>query len=923
MFVTGGGQVLHVHSHYSLRTGRLSVAALAEQAAAAGRGALALADRDALWGLPELRAECGRRGLQAIPGVTLTVVGALGERDELVLFARGPEGYRSLCRAVTAAHLEAVGAAGPGLPVERLPEFGAGLLAWAGPRSEPGRLLAAGRAAEAARAAAGLAGAFPGAAYGAAAGLPDLSLPALAERCRPAFPDRRPRFPRFPAPGRVTEASYLCHLARQGLADLGLGGRPGYGARLEHELDVICRLGMAGYFLVLWDLVRFARAQNIPVGPGRGSAVGSLAVYCLGITAVDPLAAGLYFERFLNPERADFPDVDLDICSRGRPRLIEYLFRRWGHGAVAHCGLLSTLGPRGAVRAAGRLLGTDPALVDTVARVLPGSYGSLERALAELPELQALGAGREPLRSLFREALALAGRPWNVTVHAAGVVIGPGPLPELVPLMRAGGGEVITQYPADALEELGLIKIDLLGLRNLTVIADVQAQVPGLRLEEMPPTDPGTYAMLAAGEAIGTFQLDSPGMRRLLRQVHPERFDDLVALLAMYRPGPFQAGAVAQYVARRQGRAPVEWPHPALQGALADTYGVLLYQEQVMLAARDAAGLSPGEADSLRRALARGEQAAAAWHERFVAGARTRGLALAEAEAVWHWLTAHAGYTFNKAHTTAYALVAYWTAYLKAHYPAHYFAALLATEIGYFGPGVYAQEARKRGVEVLPADVNRSGLTYQVEGERAIRIGLLQVKGVGPAAAAAVLTERAAGGPFAGPADLAGRLARHGVPRSAAVALAAAGTVPGAAAAEPARQLTLGDFGLPGAAPAGDAPGAPPPAPALGRLAPDLSARLRQWGATPAAAMAGLPAGTDVLCGGVMVGARRRPARGGVGLTILVQDDTGLVEVLVPPAVYRRDLQEIDPDGLAVRGRTLGGGEARVQAGAIRAATTR
>ncbi len=799
--------MLYAQSHYSLRRGHLSVAALAEQAAAAGSQALALADWNALWGLPRLQAEARRLGLQPVSGVTLTLVGALGERDELVLFADGPEGYRSLSRAVTTAHLEPAGGKGPGLAVERLPEFRVGLVAWAGPRSAAARLMATGRSAEAARAVAGLSELFPDAAFGPAAGLPDLTLPALAERCRPAFPDARPRFPRFPAPGRVSEAAYLCHLARTGLADLGLQNRPGYQARLEHELDVICQLGMAGYFLVLWDLVRFARAQNVPVGPGRGSAVGSLAVYCLGITAIDPVSAGLYFERFLNPERADFPDVDLDLCSRGRPQVLEYLYRRWGNQAVAQCGLLSTLGPRGAVREAGRLLGTDPAVVNQVARLLPGHRGggadSLAQCLRERPELQALHPDREPLRSLVAEAAILEGRPWNVTVHAAGVVIGPGSLPDLVPLMRTGGGEVVTQYQAEDLAGLGLIKLDLLGLRNLTVIAEVQARVTGLKLEEMEPADPATYALLAAGEAIGAFQLDSPGMRQLLRQVKPERFTDLVALLAMYRPGPMQAGAVTHYVARRRGKAPVEVPHPALADALSDTYGVLLYQEQVMLVARDVAGFSPGEADSLRRALGRSDHAAAVWQTRFVEGARRQGLALAEADTVWRWLATHAGYTFNRAHTTAYALVAYWTAYLKAHYPAPYFAALLAAEVGGLGPAAYMREAARRGVALLPPDVNHSDLTYQVEGDRAIRAGLLQVKGIGPATARAIVTERAAGGPFSSPVDLADRLARQGIARPLATALVRAGAISGTAAVTGAgtHQLTLAGLELPGGPP--------------------------------------------------------------------------------------------------------------------------
>lgn len=980
-----GPDLLILQSHYSLREGTRPVADLVAQAAGAGARGVVLADRNSLRGVPELVRAARQHGLVALPGTLLTVVGPLGDRDELTLVATSPEGYRNLCRAVTEAHLgpgwAEAGSPGPGaaaagppepgaatppaagdprrlgalpppgtapaLMVEGLSRYARGILALAGPRSEPGRLWLTGRREAAREAAARLQETFAG----AVAGLPEKENPlvgvvpaldahGLLAAYQPAFPEARPRFPRFPAPDGMTGEAYLARLAREGLAGRGLAHKPGYQERLAHELAVISRLGLAGYFLVIWDLVRHARAEGIAVGPGRGSAVGSLAAYALGITGVDPVAAGLYFERFLNPERADLPDIDLDICSRERPRLLTYLRRRWGETAVAQCGLVTTLGARGAIREAGRQLGLEPRLVDAVARLFPHSRspGGIDAALRELPELRRIETTAEPFQGLLERARELEGRPWNVSVHAAGVVIGLGPLPDLVPLMRAGGGEIITQYPAEELEGLGLIKIDLLGLRNLTVIADLEHSLPGLDLAGQPPDDPATYRMLAAGDGIGVFQLDSPGMRRLLRQLQPERFSDLVALLALYRPGPFQAGAVAQFIRRRRGEEPVTYPHPVLREALADTYGVLVYQEQVMAIARDAAGFSLGEADDLRRALGRGPRAAAAWQERFLAGARGQGLAPRAAGAIWRYLLDHAGYSFNKAHTTAYALLAYRTAYLKAHHPARYFAALLAVESGYYAPGVYIQEAGRYGVKLLPPDPNRSGLTYQFEPPAAIRTGLLQVPGVGPAAALAILAERESRGPFAGPIDLAQRLAGRGVARGVVRALLAAcpaasgpeakapasgAPAPGAAAkGKPAsgfrreagtgsRQLTLADFGLPG-----EVPPPPPPPPA-----PPGPEKLLHREASSAAAMAALPPGSRVVAGGIIISARRRPDQGGVGLTLLLQDQTGLIEVLVPPAVYERDLIHLDPAGVAVSGRTIGSGEARLIADRIQAVT--
>ncbi|MDB4896713.1 MAG: DNA-directed polymerase PolC, partial [Firmicutes bacterium] len=715
-------------------------------------------------------------------------------------------------------------------------------------------------------------------------------------------------------------------LAREDLA-ARYGAEAPY-EQLAKELTVIGDRGQAGYFLALADLVSFARREGIPVGPGRGSAVGSLTAYALGITAIDPVAHRLYFERFLNPERPDLPDIDIDVCSRGRARLIAYLRERHGADRVAHAGVLATLGARGAVREAGRRLGSPREVVDRVAGALP-HHGTIDEAVARLPEFQYIDTAREPVRSLLLAARELEGRPWHPSVHAAGVIIAPEPLADLVPLEVAAGGEVITQYSADELEELGLVKIDILGLRNLTVIAAASAE-GGIDPERLPLDDPETFRLLASGETIGVFQLDSPGIRNLLRQVRPERMDDLIAVLSLYRPGPFEAGAVAMFTRRRRGIERVTHLHPALAPILDETYGVLLYQEQAMRIAHEVAGMSLADADQLRRSLGKGD--ASRYRERFLRGCGDRGIPPGIAVQIFGLLERFCGYSFNKAHTAAYALVCYQTAYLKAHAPAPYFAALLAHESGYFGPGVYSGEAERLGVRLLPADVNRSQATYATQGADAIRAGLIQVKDVGPGAVAAILSARAVG-PFLGVADFCARVSpRHCRPRTVEALLEAGafdglpGAVEGRASREAvvasvkagrplaehrARgQLTLFDLGLALGVAAG-----PEGAPVAN---PEPPAHVP----TRAPTVAATPHGSAVRLAGPIITARRRSAAGGrIGLTLLLQVGPEQVEVLVPPAIYARDLLAIDPAGITVEGRVQRRGVSmQVVAAAIRSA---
>lgn len=741
----------------------------------------------------------------------------------------------------------------------------------------------------------------------------------IAERCsNPLPPPRSAPLPIYQS--RSGDPEMLRRLALAGLSRRYPAVTSPLAERLLSELQVIQAMGLAGYFLVLWDAAQWCRFSGIPVGPGRGSAAGSLTCYCLGITQVDPVRHNLYFERFLNPDRADLPDVDLDLCSRRRGEVLRYLARRYGRQHLAQAGVICTLGARGAVREAARLLGADSALSHQIAALLPRTSGpgGIARAVTGLPEFKRIDLNRQPVQLLLETAARVEGLPTHASVHSAGVVVSPTPLTEFTPLDRGASGEVITQCQPEDLEEVGLIKVDLLGLRNLTVLRDAVEMAasgggPELDLDALPEDDPATFAMLQKGESIGCFQLDSPGMRRMLQRVQPRNLEDLSAVLSLYRPGPWEAGAVEAFIRRRAGQAPPPRSHPRLEPILAETHGVPVYQEQVMRAAVEIAGFDLGEADRLRRALARGGRLAEGCRRRFVEGAGKRGIRTAQAEQIFDALARFSGYSFNKAHTVGYAMIALQTAYLKVHRPAAYFAALLASEGGYYGPEVYIREAKRMGIDLFEPHVNRSGPTYAPEGN-AIRTGLRQVPGIGPAAAAAIVAERLKMGCYRSRDELA-RRAR--LSRPALNALARAGALEGLGAG--IRQLGLfdGPVSLPDlmekerAAAFPSTPASPANAP------PSL---IRQ-GLRSSAQLTTAPPGARVLASGTMVSARRRPDREGrAALHLLLQDAAGMVEVLVPAEIYERDLLEIDPRGVAVWGKLLLNGAApRLVAIAIRA----
>lgn len=743
----------------------------------------------------------------------------------------------------------------------------------------------------------------------------------IAERCTNALPQAGSVLPpTYKTPDE--DPRLVRELAFHGLAQHYPTVTPALSERLQRELILIQQMGLSGYFLILWDLIRWCKGRGIAVGPGRGSAVGSLTCYCLGITSVDPVRHNLYFERFLNPQRKDLPDVDIDLCSRRRPEALDYIARRYGPDHLAQVGVLSTLGARGALREAGRVLGADPALTQKLAAILPRSrgIGGIRNALASLPEFKRLDLESKPVDDILTTATFLEGMPTHMSIHAAGLVISPGPLSQFTPVELGGNGEIITQLQPDDLEALGLIKIDLLGLRNLTIIQDTVEMVtarggPQLDPDAIPEDDPRTFEMLQKGESLGCFQLDSPGMRRLLYQVGPTCYEDLMAIISLYRPGPWEAGAVDAFVRRRQGKEPMPAMHTRLKPILEETYGMLLYQEQVMRAAVEIAGFTLAEADGLRRALGRGGSLAESYRPLFVAGAQGQGISPGEAEGIFNMLLGFSGYSFNKAHTVSYARITLQTAYLKAHCPTEYFAALLASNGGYYGSGVYAREAQRLKIPLLDPHINFSGFTFAPEGT-AIRIGLLQVKGVGPASAAAIVQERKRRGHFSSLDDLRRQVR---LSNAALDGLSRAGALEGLPVSP--RQLNLFDAGLTHAGlihaheqAENQSPDSPhrPDGPRHGILnlgpqpSPNLQRRLERWGVLTASQLQGGRPGAQVLFSGTMVSSRRRTNnRGEAALEMLLQDSTGFVELTVPAPVYERDVLEIDPSGVVVRGKLL------------------
>ena len=601
----------------------------------------------------------------------------------------------------------------------------------------------------------------------------------IAARCNLEMEFGKANYPEYDPPDGTTREGYLRRLCFEGLRQRygeRVDAEPDLTRRLEYELSVIEKTGFVSYFLIVWDFIHFARKSGIPVGPGRGSAAGSIIAYSLAITDVDPLAYGLIFERFLNPERVSPPDIDIDFCVVRRGEVIDYVRKKYGERAVSQIVTFGTLGAKSVVRDVGRVMGMSYGDADRIAKLIPtqplgltlNGYqendGTQKPGAIDLnPDLKRAVETEPGTRQLWELASLLEGLSRNSGIHAAGIVIGNGDLSDQIPLFRGNDGEVVTQYAMGPLTDLGLLKMDFLGLKNLTVIAEaqrlIQEREPEFDLEQVPMDDQEAFDVLNRGETIGVFQVEGGGITGCCKKFDVRSIHDIIALIALYRPGPMQF--IDDYIARKKGQRKISYAHPLLETVCADTYGILVYQEQVQSAANVLAGYSLGQADLLRRAMGKKDREKMAKERAsFVEGCgRVNKIPESQANAIFDFLEKFAEYGFNKSHSAAYAIVCYRTAYLKAHYPVEFLSALLSNEINNTDKiSVLVGECRRMGIEIRPPDVNQSDLKFAPEGERAIRYGLAAIKNVGEGAMAVALVERKRGGPFASLEDFAARL---------------------------------------------------------------------------------------------------------------------------------------------------------------------
>ncbi len=589
----------------------------------------------------------------------------------------------------------------------------------------------------------------------------------IAQRCHVKLEKVKDPFPRFEVPREHTIDSYFEYVAREGfekrrprLEALRNQGRlkhdlSEYAERLDFEIRMIQQMKFSGYLLIVWDFIRFAKLKGIPVGPGRGSAAGSLASYAMEITDVDPLEYGLLFERFLNPERISMPDIDIDFCTNRRGEVIQYVTEKYGREQVAQIITFGTLAAKAAIKDVGRVLDMSFAEVDRISKLVPRQLNiKLEQAIEDA-ELKAVAAREPRVKEVLDVSMKLEGVARNAGMHAAGVVISSVPLRELVPLCITNKTEIVTQYDMVGLEKLGLLKMDFLGLTTLTIIQEALKLIEQYRgekivIEDLPLDDAQTYEKIfSTGFTSGVFQFESPGMQDILRRYQPNRIEDLCALNALYRPGPIQGGMIPDFIDRKHGRKPIVYDLPELKEILEETYGVILYQEQVMQISNKLAGYSLGDADILRRAMGKKKaDEMAKQRERFIQGATERGLPAKKVAKIFDLMEQFAGYGFNKSHSAAYAYLAYVTAYLKAHYAVEFMSALLTSEAGSMDKVVkYINECREMGIPVLAPDVNQSDLNF-TPAETSIRFGLGGIKNVGQGAVEAIVAARREGGPF-------------------------------------------------------------------------------------------------------------------------------------------------------------------------------
>lgn len=854
---------LHVYSEYSLLRSTCRVEALAARARREGQSALALTDRNAMYGVIPFYNACMKEGIRPIIGMELSVgeKAATGQRQieeapVLVLLAENNEGYRNLVKlaSIVRSRSERVG-------LDDLRRFAAGLIVLSGgPAGVLDRLFEKGQDEAAQQTAEELAAAFPDNFYieyqrpngiqGSAVerkkrrlskrlGLPSVAthhvryldradaracaclrcidegseltdledrpadgdfvstktmrqrfsdLPGaleasevIAAKCRVTFSFGRMRFPSFPVAEGKTSGEMLretceCSLRKKYPDDSGEARR-----RMEKELNIIGKMGFDDYFLIVADLVGHARSAGYLPGPGRGSAAGSLVAYLLDITEVDPLKYRLLFERFLNPERITMPDIDMDYPDVDRDKMIAYASRKYGRDHVAQIVTFGTLAARAAIRDTGRVTGTDPRLVDRVARLIPQvPKMTLDRALAESEKLRRLLDASPEGAALFNLAKQIEGLPRHSSIHAAGVVFSDRPLTDLIPVQHGHNEIPVTQYPMEVLEQLGLLKIDFLGLRNLTFMREVIRRVvragTELTAESIPANDPQTLRLLGEGNTTGIFQLESDGMRQVLRKLRPTDFEDVVAVIALYRPGPVRF--IDRFIRRRHGEESVSYPHPDLKPILAPTCGVLVYQEQIMQIAVRMAGYSLGQADILRRAVAKKKRGLLESQKKsFIDGSIRRGYTQETAERIFDLIVRFANYGFNRSHAVAYGIVSYRLAYLKAHYPQIFMACHLSSVAGNAGKLTAAvQEIRRMGIPIVGPSVNRSRKTFESEG-KAIRFGFIAIKNLGEGAIDEIVKERERSGMYRGLFDFCRRVSARRVNRKAVESMIFAGAM--------------------------------------------------------------------------------------------------------------------------------------------------
>jgi DNA polymerase-3 subunit alpha len=777
----------------------------------------------------------------------------------------------------------------------------------------------------------------------------------IADRIDIRIPEKIFHLPEYPVPQEPvarTDDEYLREISEQGLIARYGADRAATDAalrkRLEYELDVIIKMGFSSYFLIVWDFIKYARDRGIPVGPGRGSAVGSVVSYCLRITDLDPLQFNLFFERFLNPDRISMPDIDTDFCVERRDEVIAYVTEKYGKDRVAQIVTFGTMAARAAVRDAGRALGVPLPDVDKVAKLIPSGPGgmSIKDAVEQLPELKAMYAMRPDVRKLLDTAKEIEGLARNAGTHAAGVVISAGPLIDYAPLVRFNDGGINTQYDMEWIERIGLLKMDFLGLRNLTVMDKAVREIrrtvdPEFDLSKIPLDDQRTYAMLSRGETMGVFQLESDGMKRVCADLQPTRFDDIIALVALYRPGPMEW--IPQYIANKNGRRKATYLHPKLEPILSETYGIACYQEQVMQIARDVAGFTLGEADELRKVMGKKQKdKVPMYREKFVRGAiEHSGIAEPLAEDIFKFIEPFAGYGFNKSHAAAYGWIAYQTAYLKANHALHYLTALMSSVRDKTDKLVeYLDEAKKLGIEVLPPDVNESLVDFAVVDGR-IRFGLAALKGVGEGAVRNIIEARERDGHFVDLFDFAKRVDSKQANRRVFEALTKSGALdamPGNRAqklaaldsaldlaARSARDDQLGQaslFGNTGAAMPELTPRLPAvPQPSTreqltweketlgiflsGHPMADAMPWLLRMGATPIKDMQSLADDSTITIAGLVVSVRRTMTKNGQQILIAqVEDPTGGTEVVVFAKLYPQVHELFRADAvLTIKGR--------------------